>query len=115
MGKVNTITKPRGTTNASLTETLDQLTAWINRYSVHLTHHEARVMTLWAAHTWVATSFYVTPRLIFSSATPQSGKTRQLELLENVTYAPRRTENTTPAVLFRSIERGYSNGAPPTI
>lgn len=115
MGKVNTITKPRGTTNASLTETLDELTGWINRYSVHLTPHEARVMALWAAHTWVATSFYTTPRLIFSSATPQSGKTRQLELLENVTYAPRRTENTTPAVLFRSIERGYSNGAPPTI
>lgn len=115
MGSVNTITKPRATTNTTLAETLDRLTAWINRYSVHLTDHEARVMALWAAHTWVVTCFYVTPRLIFSSATPQSGKTRQLELLENVTYAPRRTENTTPAVLFRSIERGYDNGAPPTI
>lgn len=115
MGGVNTITKPRTTTNTTLADTLDRLTDWINRYSVHLTEHEARVMALWAAHTWVVTCFYVTPRLIFSSATPQSGKTRQLELLENVTYAPRRTENTTPAVLFRSIERGYDNGAPPTI
>lgn len=115
MNTVKTITKPRPTTSATLAETLDKLTAWINKYSAHLSEHEARVMALWAAHTWVVTCFYVTPRLIFSSATPQSGKTRQLELLDDVTYAPRRTENTTPAVLFRSIERGYDNGLPPTI
>lgn len=104
---------PRG--GGSLADTLDQATDWINKYSVHLTEHEARVMALWAAHTWVSEAFYVTPRIIFSSATPQSGKTRQLELLENITCSPERTENDTPAVLFRSIEKGHEAGHPPTI
>lgn len=107
---------PRGNRGGgSLAATLDQATDWINKYSVHLTEHEARVMALWAAHTWVSEAFYVTPRIIFSSATPQSGKTRQLELLENITCSPERTENDTPAVLFRSIEKGHEAGYPPTI
>ncbi len=99
----------------TLTAVLDRMTAWIDRYSVHLSEHEARVMALWAAHTWVVMGFYTTPRLIFSSATKGSGKTRQLELLENLTCAPKLTADTTPAVLFRTIEKGHEQGRPPTI
>ena len=105
-----------GTANRmTLTTVLDRMTAWIDRYSVHLSEHEARVMALWAAHTWVVMGFYTTPRLIFSSATKGSGKTRQLELLENLTCSPKLTADTTPAVLFRTIEKGHEQGRPPTI
>lgn len=110
-----TVTNNDPTEIGNLTEALDYITAWINRYSAHLSEHEARVMALWAAHTWVVMAFYVSPRIIFTSATKGSGKTRQLELLEQVSASPQPTLNSTPAVMFRSIEQGRENGQPPTI
>lgn len=104
-----------GATPQGLTDLLNRMTAWIDRYSVHLSEHEARVLALWAAHTWAVMGFYTTPRLIISSATKGSGKTRQLELLENLVCAPKLTADTTPAVLFRTVEKGHEQGRPPTI
>ena len=104
-----------GATPQGLTDLLNRMTAWIDRYSVHLSEHEARVLALWAAHTWAVMGFYTTPRLIISSATKGSGKTRQLELLENLVCVPKLTADTTPAVLFRTVEKGHEQGRPPTI
>lgn len=110
-----TVTNNDPTAIGSLADALDYITKWINRYSAHMSEHEARVMALWAAHTWVVMAFYVSPRIIFTSATKGSGKTRQLELLEQVSASPQPTLNSTPAVMFRSIEQGRENGQPPTI
>lgn len=100
---------------SSLTEVLDRMAGWIDKHSVHLSEHESRTLALWAVHTWAVMGFYVTPRLIVSSATKGSGKTRQLELLENLVRSPQPTTDITPAALFRSIDRGVELGVPPTV
>jgi Protein of unknown function (DUF3631) len=91
---------PLGETGAAL---LDDVAAWIGRYLSVPSPHCITVITLWAAHTYAAEVFYVTPRLILDSAEPESGKTRVLELLNLITRAPIFTMNTTIAALYRRL------------
>lgn len=85
------------------TAALDDVHAWINRYLSVPSEHCTTAITLWAAHTWCAGEFYVTPRLILDSAEPESGKTRVLELLNLLVRAPIFTMNTTIAALYRRL------------
>ena len=56
-------------------ELLDQITAFLSRFSVFPDQHCAPMLTLWYAHTHAIQHFYTTPRLILDSAEPGSGKT----------------------------------------
>jgi hypothetical protein len=67
--------------------------------------HEAVAVALWTAHTWAVDASYTTPYLFFSSAEPESGKTRNLEVAECLVARPWRIVEATEAVLFRKIER----------
>jgi hypothetical protein len=64
------------------------------------------MLALWYAHTWAAEHFYVTPRLILSSAEPGSGKTRVLEVAQYLVKAAEMTVSGSPAALFRMVGAG---------
>ncbi|MCP2330733.1 DUF3631 domain-containing protein [Actinoalloteichus caeruleus] len=83
--------------------TLDAVTAYIRRFSALPSHHCAPTLALWYAHTHVAEKFYITPRLILSSAEPGSGKTRVLEVAQYLVARPEMTIIPSSAALFRMI------------
>lgn len=95
---------------------LDELCAWLTKYMVFPNPHIGPVMALWIAHSYAADSFYTTPRLVFSSPVPGSGKTRALELIEGVAHAPIMTTNASTAALYRTIAAATKQGkTPPTL
>jgi hypothetical protein len=112
---------PRSTTTSTrrpptLSKALDAIATWIGKYTVLPDEHTAPVLALWAAHTWVSTSFYTTPRIVLSSPVPGSGKTRVLELLAGVAYNPKQTLNSSTAAIYRRIAAALNNGElPPTL
>lgn len=66
---------------------------------------EARdAAVLWVLHTYVFRAFDSTPRLSVRSAEPASGKSRVLELLEQLTPNPMNAVYLTPGVMWRSME-----------
>lgn len=65
---------------------------------------EAQVAhALWIAHTHLMDIWESTPRIAFLSPEPGSGKTRALEITENLVPRPVAAVNTTPAYLFRKV------------
>jgi hypothetical protein len=87
-------------------QVLDDVTAFISRFSVFPSEHCAPTLALWYAHTHASDQFYVTPRLILDSAEPGSGKTRVLEVAQYLVRAPEMTISATPAALFRLVSMG---------
>lgn len=105
-----------GTPTITGAEILDDIAAWFDHYLALPNDHAAPTVALWAAHTWRVTDFYVSPRLILSSAEPGSGKTRVLELLNLVCHFPRLTISATAPALYRRIAASDDAGKlPPTI
>lgn len=100
----------------SIADTLDKITAFIDKYTVLPTEHAAPTIALWVAHTWTSTAFYTSPRLVLSSPVPGSGKTRVLELLDVVCFHPKLTISSSTAALFRRIGKAHrEDEMPPTI
>jgi hypothetical protein len=87
-------------------ELLDQVRAFVSRFSVFPDEHCAPVLALWYAHTHAIEHFYTTPRLILDSAEPGSGKTRVLEVAQYLVRQPEMTISTTTAALFRMLAVG---------
>lgn len=84
---------------------LDEMDRFMARYLVFPNEHCRYATVLWAAHTHVVESFYVTPRLLIDSAEPECGKTRLLELLALFSQSPKMTFNTTVAALYRRLAK----------
>lgn len=97
---------PLGTYTPAGREVLDEVTAFIGRFSVFPDQHCAPTLALWYAHTHAADRFYITPRLVLDSAEPGSGKTRVLEVAAHLVAAPEMTISATPAALFRLVAAG---------
>ena len=87
-------------------EVLDDVAAFVARFSVFPSEHCAPTLALWYAHTHAVEQFYVTPRLVLDSAEPGSGKTRVLEVAQHLVRAPEMTISATPAALFRLVSLG---------
>jgi hypothetical protein len=87
-------------------EVLDDIAAFVARFSVFPSEHCAPTLALWYAHTHAVEQFYVTPRLVLDSAEPGSGKTRVLEVAQYLVRAPEMTISATPAALFRLVSLG---------
>ena len=85
-------------------ETLDAIVAAITRY-VALPPGAADAMALWVTHTHCFQAFDMTPRLNIRSPEKGCGKTTLSDVI--ALFVPRsvQTENQTPAVLFRLIEK----------
>jgi hypothetical protein len=97
---------PPGTIVRPGHEVLDDVAAFVARFSVFPSEHCAPTLALWYAHTHASEQFYVTPRLILDSAEPGSGKTRVLEVAQYLVRAPEMTISATPAALFRLVSMG---------
>lgn len=87
-------------------EILDQVSDFVARFSAFPSEHCAPMLALWYAHTWAAEHFYFTPRLVLSSAEPESGKTRVLEVARHFTQAPEMTAAGSAAAMVRMVAAG---------
>lgn len=96
---------PAGITRTGY-DVLDDVAAFVARFSVFPSEHCAPTLALWYAHTHAIEQFYVTPRLVLDSAEPGSGKTRVLEVAQHLVRAPEMTISATPAALFRLVSMG---------
>jgi hypothetical protein len=72
-------------------EVLDEIGAFVSRFIIFPSEHCEPMLALWYAHTHAAENFYITPRLILSSAEPGSGKTRVLEVAQYLVATPEMT------------------------
>jgi hypothetical protein len=84
-------------------EILDSVMKFIRRF-VSLSDAQARVVTLWTAHTHAFEAADCTPYLAINSPEKQSGKTRLLEVVEKIVMNPWLTGRTTAAALVRKID-----------
>jgi hypothetical protein len=72
---------------------------------LHLTEHQFVAVTLWIAHSFLYSRFSVTPRLALVSPVRGCGKITALSIINALAFKARKTDHTTPAVLFRIIDR----------
>jgi hypothetical protein len=83
-------------------ETFRCVRDWLTRF-VSLGEHEATAIALWVMMTHAIEVFDCVAYLSITSAEKQCGKTRLLEVLEQLVRGPWLTGRTTPAVLARKI------------
>lgn len=86
----------------SAPELFDDVTRHIRRFVV-LTPAQATTLTLWIAHTHAFAAADCTPYMRVSSAEPQCGKTRLLEVAELLVANPWLTGRTTGPALQRKV------------
>lgn len=82
----------------------------LTRFIAYPSENAAIAHTLWIAHTHAMDAWEATARIAFLSPEPSSGKTRALEITENLVPRPVEAVNVTPAYLFRKV--GAGDGSP---
>lgn len=85
------------------------LYAYLGRFICYPTEEAHIAHALWCIHTHLMDQWDTTPRIAFLSAEPASGKSRALEITQEVVPNPVLTVNTSPAYLIRKI--GDEEGA----
>jgi hypothetical protein len=90
---------------------LDAITGFVSRFIVFPHEHCAPMLALWYAHTHAAAHFYVTPRLVISSAEPGSGKTLVIEVGQYLVAKPEMVLNASTPAVFRMV----ANNGPITL
>jgi len=65
----------------------------------------AAVVAVWALHTWCLDAADYTPYLWIRSPTPECGKSTLMEWLDVLVWKPVGTNNASPAVMYRLIEK----------
>jgi hypothetical protein len=98
-------TGPEGSAEEQLIDTdmLDTLADFVRRYVV-LTPAQATVIALWIVHTHAIEGADCTPYLAITSAEKRSGKTRLLEVLQQLVARSWFTGRATAAVLARKVD-----------
>ncbi|MGO1055713.1 DUF3631 domain-containing protein [Crossiella sp. CA198] len=87
-------------------QVLDNVRDFVARFNTFPHEHCAPMLALWYAHTWAAEHFYITPRLVLSSAEPGSGKTRVMEVGQFFAKAAEMTAGGSAAALVRMVAAG---------
>lgn len=85
---------------------LAEVQAVYDKYIVFPSNEHRDAVTLWVLHTHVFRSFETTPRLSVRSKEPGSGKSRVLDLAKHMVPGSVMAIDMTPAVMFRTMERG---------
>ena len=94
---------------------LDEVEAFTGRFLVWPNGHYGVTAALWAAHTYAARAFELTPRLLVTAATFGAGKTRVLEVITALSHKAELFSSITPSSLFSMIEEALSKEEqPPT-
>ena len=86
---------------------LDLISNILQRH-LHLTGAQFVALTLWIAHTFKYREFSITPRLALVSPVRGCGKTTVLSIANELAFKGTKIDNTTPAVLFRLIDRQHA-------
>jgi hypothetical protein len=94
---------PAPATNVNI---LDVVHYVVGEY-VDLRPHEYVAVALWILHAHLFDRFLVTPRLALVSPVRGCGKTTLLALIERLLPRSHRTDNITPAVIYRLIETDH--------
>lgn len=89
----------------SLSEILDSIRCFLQRFVFFPNPAQPVVVSLWLAHTWVKHAFAYTPYLHIFSPEKRCGKSRLLECLELFSENPWPLVSPTAAVMFRKIEQ----------
>jgi putative DNA primase/helicase len=97
---------PSANDRADAIGALDLVEGMLRRY-VGLKEHEY-VVPLWAVHTHVYDQFSITPRLALTSPTSDCGKSTLLLFLKAICASPHKSDDVTPASLFRLIDAGFT-------
>jgi Protein of unknown function (DUF3631) len=82
---------------------LDDVRALLVEHVAFPSEGAADAVTLWAEHAHAVAAFESTPRLALLSPEKQTGKTRTLEMLDQLVPAPMHAVNCTSAALFRAV------------
>lgn len=82
---------------------LDDTRDFIDRFCAFPDEHCLNAVTLWCALAHMTHDFDTSPRLAMLSPEPGSGKTRVLEILENLTPQPMFVFGASTAALFRAM------------
>jgi hypothetical protein len=82
---------------------LDRVHGYLSRFIAYPSSHAAIAHVLWIGHCHAMDAWESTPRLAALSPEPGSGKTRLLEMTENLVPRPVEAVNVTPAYLFRKV------------
>jgi len=90
---------------------LDAAHTVLVKYCVLPSPEATHAVTLWCAATHALPSLPAAPRLAITSPVKRAGKTRLLDIIEGITYAPLSTMNATTAAVFRSLDVDH----PPTL
>jgi hypothetical protein len=89
---------------------LDAVHAALTRYVVLPTPHAADAVALWIAATHGQPAWAHAPRLVIRGPEKRCGKSRLLDIVEALCWAPLITVNASPAAVYRSI-----TADPPTL
>lgn len=81
-----------------------ELKAYFDEHAV-LPKGASTALALWVVHTHLFDIFDYTPRIIITSPDKRCGKSRLLELIEEVVREPLQASFATAAVIYRKIER----------
>ena len=85
---------------------LESVQREFDKYIVFPSTEARDAVVLWTLHTHVFRAFESTPRLSVRSTEPGSGKSRVLQLIKRLAPNSLDAIDMTPAVMYRSIERG---------
>jgi hypothetical protein len=82
---------------------LDDVLHYLRRFVAYPSEHAAVAHALWVVHTHAMDAWESTPRIIFESPEPGSGKSRALEACELLVPNPVNAVNVSVAYLFRKV------------
>lgn len=83
---------------------LDEIAKTLGRY-VAMDEASKVAVALWVLVTWTVVDFFILPMLAITSPEKRCGKSTLLILLRRLTRRPMLVANTSPAALFRAIEK----------
>ena len=84
---------------------LDSLVVFITRFVWFPNEHMAVAVALWVVHTYLLDRFDFSPRLHIKSPAKRSGKSRLLEVTEQLANQARYVVNISTSALFRLVEK----------
>jgi Protein of unknown function (DUF3631)/Toprim-like len=91
--------------NDAVNTLLDQVAAQLARYVVLPGEHESVALSLFVAHTWAIGGAHATPYMLIVSPEKRSGKSRLLQVIEQVVARPWGVIGASEAAMFRKIAK----------
>lgn len=83
---------------------LDDIITFVKRFVIFADPIHYDILALWILHTHAFDAAYATPYIYVTSAEPQCGKTRTIEIAEMLARNPKSTARMSPGALYAAIE-----------